>query len=188
MAGKLPHTHGMSFTVFLLLLALAPSRAPLKDCKWEQISDKATGLHVWVQRCDYGFRKIDFFMKGNSLLMRYSDGGQPEPVIDVFDLHPGESAEADLKRIFAEQTKKSIASKCKLVRYREASSRPGVKRYTFAPKVPAKQTPDEVPDPQCGPYGETYDSIEYFEVLPRRAQSALHPRWPGRAPLRRADA
>ena len=47
----------------LLLLALPahpPSRPADKGCKWEKLSDQKLGLEAWVERCDYGGRKIDF--------------------------------------------------------------------------------------------------------------------------------
>lgn len=157
----------MTLHLFLaLFFAVAPSRQPDKGCKWEKLSDKTLGLEAWVQRCDYGFRKIDFFVKDHSIVMRYSDGGAPEPVIDVIDLKEGESAEAGLKRIFAERTPKKIASKCKLVAYHDDTPRAGATRFTFVPKVAPKTSPDEVGDPQCGDWGDAPDGIQYFEVQP----------------------
>jgi hypothetical protein len=149
-----------------LFLAFAPSRQPVEGCKWEQLTDNRLGLEAWVQRCDFDFRKIDLFVRGNSLVIRYSDGGTPDPVIDVFDRLPNETPEAGLQRIFATRTKKSVASKCKLMPYTEESPRPDVKRYTFVPKVAPPPHPDEVLDPQCGPFGDAPDGIQYFEVHP----------------------
>src|SRR6516165_9049301 len=107
-----------------------PSRKPFKDCAWEKISDAAAGLEAWVMRCDYGFRKIDFLFEKGSLAMRYSDGGRtPEPVVDVFDLKPGESYDAGLRRLFAERTKKEVASRCVLATYSGDKPPRGVKRY-----------------------------------------------------------
>jgi len=156
----------MTNLFFLLALLLAPSRPPEHGCKWEQLVDKNLGFEVAVQRCDYGFRKIDFFIKGNQLFVRYSDGGAPDPVIDVFDLQPKETAEAGLRRIFAAHTGKKVASGCKLVPYAEEKPRVDVKRYTFVPKILPKSNPDEVGDPQCGEYGDAPDGIQYFEVQP----------------------
>jgi len=151
---------------FAFFFAIAPSRAPEQGCKWEQLSVKNLGLDAWVQRCDFSFRKIDFFAKGHSLFIRYSDGGAPEAVIDVFELKAGETAEAGLKRIFAEHTPKKIASTCKLAAFREDAPRKDVQRFTFVPKVPPKSDPDEVGDPQCGELGDSPDGIQYFEVQP----------------------
>src|SRR5436190_19378528 len=93
-------------SLFAAVAADAPSRPADKGCVWEKFSNASVGLEAWVERCDYGFRKIDFIVQGNSLAQRYSDGGKPEPVIDVFDRLPGESGEAAVKRIFAAHTEK----------------------------------------------------------------------------------
>ncbi|MGH7485802.1 MAG: hypothetical protein ACREMY_09405 [bacterium] len=156
----------MTHLLLSLLLTLVPSRPPVKGCKWEQLSDKTLGFEASVQRCDFGSRKIDFFLKGHSLFIRYSDGGAPDPVIDILDLLPGETAETGLKRLFAERTVKSLVKSCKLVSYREDHPRKDAKRYTFVPRVPAKTSPDEVGDPQCGEWGDAPDGIQYFEVQP----------------------
>src|SRR5262249_47429946 len=64
-----------------------PSRPASKGCRWEKASNASVGLEAWVERCDYGYRKIDFLFTQSSLAMRFSDGGgQPDPVVDVLDL------------------------------------------------------------------------------------------------------
>jgi hypothetical protein len=149
-----------------------PSRAPAKGCAWEKFTDSALGLAAWVQHCDYGFRKIDFLIVGNSLAVRYSDGGAPDPVIDVLDLLPGETPTAGIKRVFAAHTEPSLAARCRLAEYRREKPPPGVKRYTFVPRpayqkeVDAKSSPDEVGDPACGDRGDAPDGIQYFETRP----------------------
>lgn len=150
--------------LLVFLLALPVSRPAEKGCKWTQITDANAGLQVWVQRCDFGYRKVDLFMKGSQLFQRYSDGGDAEPVIDVFALKASETPEAGLARIFAEKTPKAIAQQCKLALYPEQSSRRDIRRYTFVPKVPPKEVEGEVGDPQCGDYGDAPDGIQYFEV------------------------
>ena len=44
-----------------------PSRPPVKGCVWEKKTDATLGLDAWVQRCDFGFRKIDFRVAQHSL-------------------------------------------------------------------------------------------------------------------------
>jgi hypothetical protein len=165
----------------LLLLALVaassaaaadhPSRPPAKGCKWEKLSDAALGLDAWVQRCNYGSRKIDLFTKGPSLYIRYSDGGAPDPLIDVLPLLPGETAEAAMKRIFLSHTPPKIAKRCVLAPY-PGDKRAGATRYTFLPnaaykkELDAKSDPNEVGDPACGDWGDAPDGIQYFEVHP----------------------
>jgi hypothetical protein len=148
-----------------------PSRPPVKGCKWERLSDSALGLDAWVQRCDFGSRKIDLFTKGSSLYIHYSDGGAPDPLIDVLPLLPGETAEAGLKRIFLSHTSAKVAKRCVLAPY-PGDKRPGAARYTFLPNAPykkeldAKSDPNEVGDPPCGDWGDAPDGIQYFEVQP----------------------
>jgi len=146
-----------------------PSRVAFEKCAWEKLSDENLGLAVWVQRCDYGFRKIDFVVEDHGIAMRYSDGGKPERVIEVFDLLPGESATAGLRRIFASRTKKAIAKRCVLAPYAMAPERAGVKRYSFVPDKAYQRELDAVaqegiPDPPCGDLGDQPDFVQYFEV------------------------
>src|SRR5215510_7914269 len=111
-----------------------PSRPPLKGCVWEKASSRELGLEAWVQRCDFGFRKIDFVFENRSLAVRYSDGGtNPDPVVDVLELKPGEPYEAGLRRLFRERTEKNVASRCLLATYSGETPPRGVKRYTFLP-------------------------------------------------------
>jgi hypothetical protein len=149
----------------------APSHAAFKGCAWEKASDAKLGFEAWVQRCDYGSRKIDFTFVGSSLAIRYSDGGAPEPLIDVYALAADETPEAGVKRVFAEHTDKAIAARCELA---PASGKapPGVKRYTFVPdrayakELKKKADPNEVGDPPCGDFGDSPDGIQYFETQP----------------------
>jgi hypothetical protein len=151
-----------------------PSRKPAPDCVWEKFSDAALHLDAWVQRCNYGSRKIDFLAVGQSLAIRYSDGGDaPDPVIDVLDLLPAETPEHGIQRLFAARTDKALADRCQLSPYRGATPAPaGVKRYTFVPnaayweELEAKADPNEVGDPPCGDWGDAPDGIQYFEAQP----------------------
>src|SRR5262249_10541287 len=154
-----------------------PSRAADKGCAWEKASDAAAGLEAWVERCDYGFRKVDFLFKGSQLMLRYSDAAdKPEPLIDVFDLQPGETPEAGLKRVFAAHTQAALAARCELSAYKGPGEKPParVKRYTFLPNAAlAKElaqaakkngTDGDVPEPPCGDWGDSADGIQYYEV------------------------
>ena len=157
----------------------APSHPPFKNCAWEYLEDANVGLAAWVQRCDYGFRKIDFLFVGRSLAIRFSDGGAPDPLVDVIDMLPGESPEASVKRHFTAHTDKAVASRCVLTTYRGAKPPSGAKLYTFAPnaayakELKAKEDPNEG-DPPCGDWGIAPDGIQYYEVHPAsRARKLL---------------
>ena len=157
-----------------------PSRPPVKGCAWEKFADPAMGLSAWVQRCDFGHRRIDFVAAGRSLAVRYSDGGgKPDPVIDVIDLLPDETAEDGIKRIFAARSGPGVAAKCVMAQYRGVKAPKAVRRYTFVPDdayakaLKAKANPNEVPDPPCGAWGTAPDGIQYFEVPPGGGRAVL---------------
>ncbi len=149
-----------------------PSRPASKGCAWEKIADTKVGLAAWVERCDYGFRKIDFLFKDGALAMRFSDGGEPEPVVEVFGRLPGESPQAGVLRIAREHTAPEIAARCLVVPYNIGKPPAGARRYAFAPnaayrrELKAKEDPNEVGDPPCGDWGVAPDGIQYFEVRP----------------------
>ena len=148
----------------------APSRPPIDKCVWEKLTDKTVGLAAWVQRCDFGFRQIHFEFAGNALAIKYSDGGDADPLVELYDIRPGETAEAALQRLFLEKTDKAVSARCVLTPYTEGPVPAGVKRYTFSPdaayakELKALASPDEVPDPPCGDWSEMPDGIQYFEA------------------------
>jgi len=151
-----------------------PSRAAFERCKWVRFSDAGVGLAAWVQRCDYGDRKIDFVPQGRSLAVRFSDGGaKPDPVIDIFDLKPGEAPADGVRRIFAEHTDPAVAKRCALAPFRDGKPPLGAQRLTFVPNAAyakeLKKTakPDEIPDPACGDWGDAPDGIQYFLIWPK---------------------
>ena len=159
----------------------SPSREAFKDCTWTRLTDDKVGLEAWVQKCDYGFRKIDFSFEGSSLAVKYSDGGgKPDPLVDVLPLEGAETSEAGIKRLFAARTDKAIAARCVMEPYeREPKPRDGVKRYTFVPdakyraELDKTANPDEVPEPPCGDFGDAPDGIQYFEAQSGGAQKVL---------------
>jgi hypothetical protein len=149
-----------------------PSRAAVEGCTWEKLSDSSVGLDAWVQRCDFGFRKIDYVLAGHALAERW-DGGKPEPLVEVLELKSGETEQAGLTRLFGERTDKALAAKCVLKPYTDYKAPPrGIKRYTFVPdeayqkQIDAGPSPDGIGDPACGDWGDAPDGIQYFEVQP----------------------
>lgn len=151
----------------------SPSRKAGKGCAWEKLADAKLGLAAWVQRCDYGFRRIDFLVVKRSLAQRFSDGGAPDPLVDVFDLEPGETPAAGIQRLWQARTDPKLAARCVLAPYRGDKPPPaGVQRFTFVPnaayqkELTRKADPNEVGDPPCGDWGEAPDGIQYFEAQP----------------------
>ena len=188
-AKRTPHFFAMFFAFAMLAESTAfaadshavadttPSRAAEKGCKWEKFSDAKLGLDAWVQRCDFGKRKIDFVALDHSLAQRYSDSsGAPELAIGVIDLLPAETPEHGIQRAFSQRTDSKLAAQCVLSSYKGEGKAPaGVKRYTFLPNaalakaLKAKADPDDVPEPACGAWGDDPDGIQYFEVEPNSA-------------------
>jgi len=150
----------------------APSRAAPQGCVWEKLDDAKLGLSGWVQRCDYRGRKISIYAKDNALLQHYSDGGEDEKLIEVFDLQPGEKPEAAIQRVFAEHTpEKDLVARCLVKPYKGYESTPkGAKRYTVLPNAALKKEldkktdPGDIPEPPCGDWGDMPDSVQYYEV------------------------
>ena len=145
----------------------------MKNCAWERIASTSVGLAAWVQRCDHGFRKIDFlFQESGALLIRFSDGGAPAPVVEVFGQERDELALNTIRRVYKARTDAKVAARCVLAPYHISKAPPGVKRFAFYPnpsyrkELRAKQNPNEVPEPPCGDWGVTPDGIQYFEVHP----------------------
>ena len=158
----------------------APSRAASKGCTWERASDKAAGFAAWVLRCDYGTRKIHFFLKGNALMQQYSDAGAtPDAVIESFELQPNETVDAGVRRVYLAHTTKAIADRCVIAPYKAGKAPADVKRLTFVPNakyakaVKAKADPEEVGDPPCGDWGTTPDGQQFFQVWPTSAARRL---------------
>ncbi|MEP6833717.1 MAG: hypothetical protein ABJB74_09990 [Gemmatimonas sp.] len=150
-----------------------PSRQAVKGCVWERASDKTAGYATWVQRCDFGNRKIHLFFKGNALMQQYSDGGaSADTLVESFELQSGEAADAGVRRVYLAHTKKADSDRCVLAPYTLGKTPPGSKRYTFVPnaayekELKKKQNPNEVPEPPCGDWGIAPDGQQYFQVWP----------------------
>ena len=157
----------------------APSRPPLKGCAWEKLAEARAGVAAWVQRCDFGFRKIDFVAQDGAIAVRFSDGGDPYAVVESIALRPGETAEAAMKRAYLAHTDAGLAARCMLVPFNAYKTPPGARHYVYAPKpdyrreLKAKANPNEVGDPPCGDWGIAPDGIQYFEVRPADKSRAL---------------
>ena len=151
----------------------AASRPAVKGCTWERAASQTVGLAAWVQRCDYGNRKIQLLYKGNALVQQYSDGGTADAVVEVFDLLPSESIESGVLRLYRAHTRADTASRCVVRPYTEGKAAPGSMRYEVVPNaqyaraVKAQANPNEVPEPPCGEWGTSADGVQYFQAWPR---------------------
>lgn len=153
-----------------------PSRAPDKGCKWERVADKTAAFAAWVERCDYGTRKIHLFFKGHALMQQYSDGGATaDTLIESFNLQPNEATDAGVRRVYFAHTATAISDKCVMAPYTLGKAPTGMKRFTFVPNaayektLKAKQDPNDIPDPPCGDWGIAPDGQQFFAVWPTSA-------------------
>jgi hypothetical protein len=158
-------------------LSLAAQSGPVsrkadKGCVWEKFSSASAGLSGWAERCDYGNRKIHLFMKGAVLVQQYSDGGEPDSLVDVVDLKPGETSEAAMQRVWALHAPAAVRAKCVLAPYTEGKAIAGVKRFEFVPNAAYRkelkktEVKGDMPEPPCGDWGTAPDGIQYFETFP----------------------
>jgi hypothetical protein len=167
---------GCLLSAHVAMAAQLPSRAAQKGCAWEKLSDAALGLDAWVEQCDFSYRKIHIYAKGNALMQHFSDGGEDEKLIETFELKKNETPQDGIRRVFVEHTPdKTLAARCLVKPYQDpdphASPAPaGVKRYTILPdaalkkELDAKNDPGDIPDPPCGDWGDAPDSIQYYET------------------------
>jgi len=100
----------------------------------EKISDATLALDAWVQRCDFGFRRSNLFVKQK----RNHEPVFPTGVIPTRRRGPGlkegESPESGIKRVFAEHTPdKNLVARCVLAPNRDDKPPKGVQRFTFVP-------------------------------------------------------
>ena len=136
------------------------------------MSDATLGLDIWVQRCDFGDRKINLYAKGNALMLHYSDGGEDEKLIETFETQADEKPEAAIKRVFTAHTSdKDLVARCLVKPYKGYGHVPkGAQRYTVLPnaglkkELDAKTDPGDIPEPPCGDWGDMPDSVQYYEA------------------------
>ncbi len=156
-----------------------PTRAPVQGCTWQHLADAKVGLAAWVQQCDFGFRQITLSLKGNGLVLRYSDGGDDETLVEVRALAAGETLEAGMRRVWAVGVAPAVSKHCRLAPDSERVPPAGVKRYTFVPdpsyakQLAAAADPNDVPEPPCGERGIAPDGEQYFETHPDSAVRAF---------------
>jgi hypothetical protein len=146
-----------------------PSRPAIEGCTWRQITEMNNGLTSWVQSCDFGDRKIDMSFDNGNLVQTYSDGGDAEPVVQVFKVNEGETAQAAMQRAFGEKTDAATVAKCVIAPFDGNEKLEGGDQFSFVPnadyaaELAKTATADEVPEPPCGEVGVWPDGIQYWQ-------------------------
>jgi hypothetical protein len=156
---------------------MGPSRAPQRGCVWTRLGAARLGLELLYQKCDFGFRKIDFAASDNSgqVFEVFQDTAtrerSREPVITVFAKEADESAEAAIERIAFPKLKRRARKHCAVTAKKLSFLGAGKKAYTILPddayaEQAANRAGDSMPDGPCGPLGDQPDGLGYFEFHP----------------------
>ena len=160
---------------FLLLLAAA--RPPERGCAWKTLSSADVGVELLHQRCELGFRIIDYVAsaKDRSIYEVIVDTGahrgSREALIVLFDKKPEETPEAAIKRaVFGKLTLKQRRH-CAVVPKKLGFLGADKRAYTISPDESyaadvARKAGDQIPPPPCGQHGEMPDGFTYFEFHP----------------------
>jgi hypothetical protein len=157
--------------------AAEPSRAPEKGCVWTRLSTPGFGLELLYQKCDLGFRTIDYaaVLKDGTVYEVFYETAthqrSREPRIQLFEKSPDENIQAAIRRVAAKKQTRRERKHCdvqaKTLDFLDAEKR----AYVLSPDdelaaVLANKAGDGVPPPACGPMGDQPDGLGYFEYHP----------------------
>lgn len=150
------------------------SRPAEKGCEWRLFKSPELGLEVPYQRCDFGYRVIDFGPGKRSFFQSMQDKGKKEDVYPVITMYTKDADEAPDKAV-----RRAAFGKLSFYKRRHcvvvATHIPhlGLNKQAFtispdkeyAAKV-AKKAGTDIPEPPCGDQGETADSVTHWEFHP----------------------
>jgi len=167
---------GLSALAAFAALAAAPppplaSRPAEKGCAWRLLSSPELGLEVPVQRCDFGFRVIDFGAGKTSLYQSMTDAGKKEdvfPVVSMFEKKADEGPDEAIRRVAFKKLTRYQRKHCVVVAKHVPHLGLSKSAFTISPdeeyaaKAAAKAGAD-IPPPPCGDLGEAADGLTYFE-------------------------
>lgn len=153
-----------------------PSRPAQQGCAWKKLSDRAVGLELFAQDCDFGFRKVHFEMSPKDasvyeVMIDTAPGSKEsrEQLIIVLKKSPTEKIEAAVRRVAGPLAPAPRRELCRAVPAKDADLGPGKKAYQYAPIDEEKLVEaagGDIPDLPCGEYGMDFDSQSYFEYHP----------------------
>ena len=156
--------------------AAPPSRPAGKGCQWKVFTSAELGLSVPYQRCDFGYRVIDFLeVPGRkSLYLSMEDTGKKAslyPVVTVHEMKADETPDAAIRRVAFGKLSRYKRKHCVVVAKYLAYLGQGKAAFTISPdeKYAAEAeaaSSGEIPDPPCGDQGELADGLAYFEFHP----------------------
>jgi hypothetical protein len=162
----------------LFVLLLAASRPPEKGCAWTTLSSPELGLELQYQKCDLGFRTIDYQAspKDGSVYEVIVDSGahrsRREAVIVMTAKKPDEAAASAIERVAFRKLTLKQKRHCFVVPKKLGFLGSEKRAYTISPDESyaadlARKAGDQIPPPPCGDQGELPDGFTYFEFHPK---------------------
>ncbi|MFI5350828.1 MAG: hypothetical protein ACHQ2Z_14870, partial [Elusimicrobiota bacterium] len=147
---------------------------PDEGCGWTRLNSPELSLALLYQKCDFGFRRIDFEASGKEgqVFELYLDTAtrarSRQPVITVFAKEAEESPKAAIERIAFPKLSRHARKHCAVAAKKLEFIGAGKKAYTIMPDdelaaETAKKAGDGVPEGACGPLGYQPDGLGYFE-------------------------
>lgn len=153
------------------------SRAPEKGCAWSRLVSKELGLELVHQKCDFGYRTIDFGASEthgeifNVYFETATRQSSSDPVIKVYEKKPDEAIGAAILRVAFAKATRAQKRHCSVTAKKLDFLAPEKEAYTISPDAQladeaAAKAGDGVPDAACGPLGDQPDGLGYFEYHP----------------------
>lgn len=149
-----------------------PPRAPEKGCAWTLLTSPEIGLELQVQKCDFGYRTIEFGVGKRALIQSMTDKGKkPDlfPVVVMYEKKEGEGPDEAIRRAVFGKLSRYERKHCRVVA-KAVPHMVGADKaaFTIEPdekyaEAHAKKYAGEVPPPPCGDMGTSFDGISYFE-------------------------
>jgi len=165
-----------ALTTLVAVSAVASSRAPEKGCVWKTLSSAELGLEVRHQRCDFGYRVIEFLTLPRKPILYQSlqDTGKKAvlyPVVTVFTMKAKEGPDEAIRRVAMKSLSRYKRRHCQVVARYLPHLGPGRAAFTISPDVEYAQkaleaADGDIPEPPCGEFGELADGLTYFEFHP----------------------
>jgi hypothetical protein len=151
-------------------------RAPEKGCAWTTLSSPEVGIELPVQRCDFGYRVIEFttLPHKHHVYQSIQDKGKKAtlyPVVTVYSMKADERPDDAVRRVALGTLSRYKRKHCVVVARYLSHLGPGKAAFTISPdKKYAAEALEaaggDIPEPPCGEYGELADGLTYFEFHP----------------------
>ncbi|UPT72823.1 MAG: hypothetical protein M0D55_12930 [Elusimicrobiota bacterium] len=148
-----------------------PPRPAGKGCLWRTLSAPQIGLEALVQRCNFGYRTIDFAAGKRALIQIMQDAGKDEdlyPVVVMYEKKEDEAPDDAIRRAAFGKLSRYQRKHCRVVAKHVPHLGLSKAAFTIEPdevyaeKI-AKENGTDIPPPPCGDMGISFDGVSYWE-------------------------